>query len=113
MKARGGRGDAAPLFERVAIIGIGLIGSSLARALRRAGLAREIVACERDAKARAVIKKLKLADKVVSDPAAAVAHADPVVIAVPQSAYEVVGAAIAGRLKRGAIVTDVGSVKEA
>jgi cyclohexadieny/prephenate dehydrogenase len=111
----GGRrsGRTAPLFERVTIIGLGLIGSSLARALRQQKLAREIVACEADAKSRAVAKKLKLADRVLSDAGAAVAGADLVVVAVPQSAYAAVGAAIGARLKRGAIVTDVGSVKEA
>jgi cyclohexadieny/prephenate dehydrogenase len=107
------RGDKAPLFDRVAIIGLGLIGSSLARALRRHKLAREIVGCDASAAARRVSKKLRLADRIVSDAAAAAAGADLVVIAVPQSANAKVGAALAPRLKRGAIVTDVGSVKEA
>src|SRR4051812_46371231 len=108
-----GRGKTAPLFERVTIIGLGLIGSSLARALRRAKLARENVGCDADAKSRAVSKKLRLADRIVSDSGAAVAGADLVVVAVPQSAYAAVGKLIGGRLKRGAIVTDVGSVKDA
>lgn len=102
-----------PLFGRIAIIGFGLIGSSLARAVRREKLAREIVACDASAAARAVIKKLRLADRVVSNPADAVSSAELVVLAVPQSANGAVGKAIAGRLARGAIVTDVGSVKEA
>ena len=104
---------AKPLFEKVAIIGIGLIGSSLARALKREKLARQIVACDASAAARAAAKRLRLADKVVADAAAAVAGADLVVVAVPQSAYAKVGAAIRPKLKRGAIVTDVGSVKQA
>jgi cyclohexadieny/prephenate dehydrogenase len=103
----------SPLFQRVAIIGLGLIGSSLARALRKEKLAKEIVGCDANAKSRAVSKKLKLADRILSDTGAAVAGADLVVIAVPQSAYTAVGKAISGRLKRGAIVTDVGSVKDA
>ncbi len=102
-----------PLFDRIAIIGFGLIGSSLARAVRREKLARQIVACDASAPARAVIKKLRLADRIVATAAEAVSGADLVVLAVPQSANEAVGKAIAGRLARGAIVTDVGSVKEA
>jgi cyclohexadieny/prephenate dehydrogenase len=110
---RKGGSQTAPLFQRVTIIGLGLIGSSLARALRREKLAREIVGCDADAKSRAISKKLKLADRILSDAGAAVAGADLVVVAVPQSAYAAVGAAIGNQLKRGAIVTDVGSVKEA
>jgi cyclohexadieny/prephenate dehydrogenase len=112
MKGKGGK-DAAPLFQRVAIIGLGLIGSSLARAIKRNRLARELVGCDASAAARAVSKKLKLADKIVGDAGAAAAGADLVVVAVPQSAYAAVGAVIGKRLKRGAIVSDVGSVKEA
>jgi cyclohexadieny/prephenate dehydrogenase len=113
MTTRRGEGKTAPLFGRVTIIGLGLIGSSLARALRREKLAKEIVGCDADAKSRAVSKKLKLADRILSDAGAAVKDADLVVVAVPQSAYTAVGSAIGSRLKPGAIVTDVGSVKEA
>ncbi len=111
-QVRGGRGGGV-LFDRVTIIGLGLIGSSLARALRRAKLARRIVGCDANAAVRAVAKKLHLADQIVSNGGAAVSGADLVVVAVPQSAYGAVAAAIAGKLKRGAIVTDVGSVKQA
>jgi cyclohexadieny/prephenate dehydrogenase len=103
----------APLFDRVAIIGLGLIGSSLARAIRRERLARELVGCDANAGARAVSKRLKLADRIVHDAGAAASGADLVVLAVPQSAYGAVAKAIGRRLKRGAIVTDVGSVKKA
>jgi len=103
----------APLFGRVAIIGLGLIGSSLARALKRERVAREIIGCEPNATSRRVAQRLKLADRIVGDAAAAVAGADLVIVATPQSAYDAVGKAIKGKLKRGAIVTDVGSVKEA
>jgi cyclohexadieny/prephenate dehydrogenase len=107
------RKAAAPLFDRVAIIGMGLIGSSLARALRKHKLVRELVACDASAGARAVCKRLRLGDRIVSDAGQAAAGADLVVIAVPQSANGKIGPAIARHLKRGAIVTDVGSVKEA
>jgi cyclohexadieny/prephenate dehydrogenase len=102
-----------PLFERVAIIGFGLIGSSMALGLRRQKLAKTIVAADASAAARATIKKLKLADRIEADPAAAVVNADLVVIAVPQSSYAKVAKKIAPRLQKGAIVTDVGSVKQA
>ena len=99
------------LFDRVAFIGIGLIGSSLARRIRRDGLAREIVACTRRAETLEKVKQLKLADRVTADPAEAVKGADLVVIATPLSAYAEIGARIGMSLKQGAIVTDVGSVK--
>ncbi len=109
--ARAGKNSV--LFNRATVIGMGLIGSSLARALRREGLAHEIVGCDADAAARATCRKLGLADRIVPDAGAAVAGADLVVVATPQSSYAAVGAAIGRRLKRGAIVSDVGSVKEA
>jgi len=59
-------------FERIAIVGFGLIGSSLARAIKAGGLAKEIVACDSSADARATIERLALADKVTGDPAEAV-----------------------------------------
>ncbi len=102
-----------PVFARVAIIGCGLIGSSLARGLRQKTLAGEIVICDADAAARARSLALGLGDRVEADPAAAVAGAELVVLAVPMGAYEAVGRAIAPALAPGTIVTDVGSVKQA
>jgi cyclohexadieny/prephenate dehydrogenase len=103
----------APRFERVAIVGIGLIGSSLARALRRGGLAGEIVACARREETLQAVRRLAIADAATADPAEAVAGADLVVIATPVSSYAEIGRRIAPALRPGAIVTDVGSVKEA
>ena len=100
-------------FERVAFIGIGLIGSSLARVMIRDKLAGEIVACARTPATLDAVKTLKLADRVTNDPAAAVKGADLVVIATHLSAYAAIGKRIADTLKPGAIVTDVGSVKQA
>lgn len=100
-------------FERVAFIGIGLIGSSLARVMIRDKLAGEIVACARTPATLDAVKTLKLADRVTNDPAAAVKGADLVVIATHLSAYAAIGKRIADALKPGAIVTDVGSVKQA
>jgi cyclohexadieny/prephenate dehydrogenase len=102
-----------PLFDRVAIIGIGLIGSSLARVLRRDCPATHITACARRAETLAAVRRLDIADATTDDPAAAVAGADLVVLATPLSAYAALAKAIAPALKPGAIVTDVGSVKEA
>jgi cyclohexadieny/prephenate dehydrogenase len=101
------------LFDRVALIGIGLIGSSLARALRRESPQTTLVACARRPETLAAVRRLGLADLVLDDAAAAVDGADLVVIATPLSAYGEIGRHIAPVLKRGAIVTDVGSVKEA
>jgi cyclohexadieny/prephenate dehydrogenase len=100
-----------PLFERVALIGIGLIGSSLARVLRRDSPETRIVACARRAETLDAVERLGIADETTDDPAAAVADADLVVIATPLSAYAEIGRRIAPTLRDGAIVTDVGSVK--
>ncbi|GGF40183.1 cyclohexadienyl dehydrogenase [Aliidongia dinghuensis] len=100
------------LFRRVAIIGFGLIGSSLGRAIKQHGLAGTLVAIDRDAPSRDEIALLKLADEVTGDLAAGVADADLVVLATPVSTYAELGRAIAPLLKPGCIVSDVGSVKQ-
>jgi cyclohexadieny/prephenate dehydrogenase len=97
----------------VALIGIGLIGSSLARALRRDSPNTTIVACARRAETLAAVRRLAIADETTDDPARAAAGADLVVIATPLSAYAAVGERIRPVLKAGAILTDVGSVKQA
>jgi cyclohexadieny/prephenate dehydrogenase len=102
-----------PRFERVALIGIGLIGSSLARVLRRDGLAGEIVACARQQATLDAVRRLDLADRVTADAAEAARGADLVMICTPLSAYGAIGRAIAPVLQPGAIVSDVGSVKSA
>jgi cyclohexadieny/prephenate dehydrogenase len=104
---------AAVMFDRVALIGIGLIGSSLARVLRRDSPKTHIIACARRAETLAAVRRLNLADETTDNPVAAVAGADLVVLATPLSAYAEIAAQIAPALKPGAIVTDVGSVKEA
>ena len=103
----------AARFERVALIGIGLINSSLAHVLRRDRLAGEIVACARRQETLDVATKLGLCDRATFDAAAAVGGADLVVLGTPLSAYAGIAQTIAGALKPGAIVTDVGSVKQA
>ncbi len=90
------------LFDRVALIGVGLIGSSLARVLRRDSPQTAIVACARSAETLETVRRLGLANET-SD----------VVIATPLSAYAEIGRRVAPALGEGAIVTDVGSVKGA
>ena len=98
-------------FGRVGLIGVGLIGSSLARVLRREALAKEIVACARTTATREAALRLGLADGSTADPAQAVAGADLVVLCSPLGTYAEIARAIAPALAPGAIVTDVGSVK--
>ena len=100
-----------PLFERIALIGIGLIGSSIARAARHLNLARTIVAVDRDEAVVARVREIGIADEATADLVAGVRHADLVILCVPVGACGAVASAMRGALKPGAIVSDVGSVK--
>jgi cyclohexadieny/prephenate dehydrogenase len=102
-----------PLFNRLALIGTGLIGSSIARAARAQGAARSIVATARSAATRRRVAELGIADQVVETNAAAVEGADLVIICIPVGASGAVAQEIAPHLQPGAIVSDVGSVKGA
>lgn len=99
------------LFNRLALIGVGLIGSSIARAARAQGAAREIVATARSAATRRRAAELGLADQVVESNAAAVKGADLVIVSIPVGACGAVAAEIGQHVAPGAIVSDVGSVK--
>jgi cyclohexadieny/prephenate dehydrogenase len=101
------------LFDRIALIGSGLIGSSLARVIRRDSPGTKIVACARRAETLAACMRLGIADEVTDDPAAAVEGADLVVLATPLSAYAEIAGRIAPALGKDTIVTDVGSCKAA
>lgn len=103
----------APLFGRLVLVGIGLIGSSIAHAARRQNLAERIIAVDRDEAVRARVAELGLADEIHEDPAQAVAQADLVILCVPVGACGAVAKAMAPALAPGAIVSDVGSVKSA
>jgi cyclohexadieny/prephenate dehydrogenase len=103
--------NATPLFNRVALIGFGLIGGSIARAAREQGLAGEIVTTARSAKSRDRIRQLKIVDRVVETNAEAATDADLVILCIPVGACGAVAEEIAAHLKPGAIVSDVGSVK--
>ncbi len=99
--------------ERIALIGVGLIGSSLARAIKKHGLANHIAITTRRPETLAKAQELNLGDSYTLDAAEAVRDADMIVICTPMGAYEGVVKTIAGALKYGAIVSDVGSVKAA
>jgi cyclohexadieny/prephenate dehydrogenase len=102
-----------PLYDRVALIGLGLIASSMAHAIRQGGLAREIVGYARSAETRATALEIGFVDRVTETAAEAVAGADLVVLAVPVGAMGAIAAEIGPYLAPGATVTDVGSVKQA
>jgi cyclohexadieny/prephenate dehydrogenase len=105
--------SAAPHFKKLALIGFGLIGGSIARAARAQGLAGEIVTTARSAKTRARIAELGIVDRVVETNAEAAADADLVILCIPVGACGPVAQEIAAHLKPGAIISDVGSVKGA
>jgi cyclohexadieny/prephenate dehydrogenase len=113
MPERLGPARATPLFERLAIVGFGLIGSSIARAVKRLNLARAIVAIDREEPVLERVRALGLADEGMTDIVAGVRGADLVILCVPVGAYAAVTRAMAAALSAGAIVSDVGSVKGA
>ena len=113
MADRLGEPLAEPIFEELAIIGVGLIGSSIARAARRRHAARRIVLADHSVGVLERAKALGLGDVVTDDVARAVRSADCVILCAPVGANEAIGRAIAPALKQGAIVSDVGSVKGA
>ena len=102
-----------PLFNRLALIGTGLIGSSIARAARAQNVAASIVATARSPATRKRVAELGLADQVVETNAEAVQGADLVIVCVPVGACGAVAEQIAEHLALGAIISDVGSVKGA
>ncbi|MBC7151745.1 MAG: prephenate/arogenate dehydrogenase family protein [Rhizobium sp.] len=100
-----------PLFDRIALIGIGLIGSSIARDVKALGLAREVVVSTRSPETLKRAEELELGTSYALSAADAVEGADLVIVSVPVGASEAVARQIAPHLKPGAIVTDVGSTK--
>jgi cyclohexadieny/prephenate dehydrogenase len=102
-----------PLFQRLALIGMGLIGSSLAHVCRRKGLVREIIAADESPEVRSQVADLALANRVAETPSAAVEGADLVILCVPVGAMGRIAQEIAPYLLRGTILSDVGSVKTA
>jgi cyclohexadieny/prephenate dehydrogenase len=104
---------AEPLFRRLALIGVGLIGSSVARiAKQRGDLAGEVVVTARTRKTLDRVRELGFADRIETDLGCAVAGADCVMLCAPVGAFAELAAAIAPHLARGAVLTDVGSTKQ-
>ncbi len=104
--------ESSTAFQRLTLIGSGLIGSSVARVVReRRGLAAEVVVTDRSAAVLDRVAALGFADRIEPDVARAVAGADCVMLCAPVGAYAAIAAAIAPHLAPGAIVTDVGSTK--
>lgn len=99
------------IYEKVALIGLGLIAGSMAHAMRRAGLAGRISGTARSAETRSIAAEIGLCDTIAETPAEAVKDADLVVLAVPVGVMGQIAAEIGPHLKPGATVTDVGSVK--
>ena len=100
-----------PIYSRIAIIGMGLVGASIALAARSAGLVDHVAGSDADGDAAKQVKKLGLVDSFEADAAKAVVDADLVVMAVPVSAMGDVAAAVVPAMKAGAVLTDTGSTK--
>ena len=101
----------APQFEKIALIGLGLIGSSLGHAVKRAGLAGQIAGHARSVDTREAALEIGFIDSAHETAGETCVDADLIVLCVPLGAYSKVAEEIAGALKPGAILTDVGSVK--
>jgi len=101
------------VFERMALVGIGNLGSSIARAVRERGLVRTLAVADQSDEARRRAAELGLADAFFENPADAVKDADVVVICTPIGTYGTIAKVIAPHLKPGAVLTDIGSVKQA
>lgn len=104
--------NASPLFHRVAFIGIGLIGSSLARAIRAYGLAETLTCCDLSEEACRVAVELGVVDHASTDLAAMLDGAELVVAAIPVGGYAALAETLGPLLRPGMILTDVGSVKQ-
>jgi len=102
-----------PIYDRVALIGLGLIASSMAHAMKQRGLVGSIVGHAKTEATRATALEIGICDAVYATAAEAVRDADLIVLAVPVGAMGAVALEIGPHLKPGATVTDVGSVKQA
>ena len=100
------------MFKKVSIIGCGLIGSSLARAIKKNNLSTQIVSSNRSDEVNKKVKELNIVDDSSADTKKITEGSDLVIIATPLSSYKEVILKIKDSLKSGVILTDVGSVKE-
>lgn len=102
----------SPAFQKMAILGLGLMGGSIALEAKKRGLARTIAAYNRSASSRQWVKKRGWCQEVFADPRRAVVDADLIVLATPVQKIPSLAEKIATQLKTGSLVTDVGSTKE-
>ncbi len=102
----------AELFEKVAVVGLGLIGSSLTRAIKAKGLSRFVSGFDKDASVRQQATEIGIGAEIADDLSIAISDADLVIMAVPVGAVGAVAAELVPFLKAGAILSDVGSVKK-
>ena len=100
------------MFEQVSIIGCGLIGSSVFRALKKNGSVKKVITFDSDKSVSEIIKKENLSDRIVSSPEEAVSNADLVLISTPLSGFELALDSIKKHLKSESILTDTSSVKK-
>ena len=100
------------MFKKVCIIGCGLIGSSIARAIKKYGLSKKVVSSNRSESINKKVIELKIVDEASSDTKKICKDSDLIIISTPLSSYEEVILKIKNSLKGGSILTDVGSVKE-
>ena len=100
-----------PIYNTIAVVGLGLIGSSIIRATHSNNLAERIIAYDRDPAVRETAKRIGLGDQVVDTSAEAVAEADLVILAIPVGAMANAAIEIAPALKSGSVLTDTGSTK--
>jgi len=100
------------MFEQVSIIGCGLIGSSVFRALKKNGSVKKVITFDSDKSVSEIIKKENLSDKIVSSSEEAVSNADLVLISTPLSSFELAVDSIKKYLKSESILTDTSSVKK-
>ena len=99
------------MFKKICIIGCGLIGSSIARAVKKNNLSDKVVSSNRSTAINKKVIELKIVDESSSDTKKMVTNSDLIIIATPLSSYESVILKIRDSLKSGCILTDVGSVK--
>ena len=101
------------VYDRIALIGLGLIASSMFWAMKRGGLAGEVIGYARSSQTRDTARRIGLCDQVVDTLQDAVTGADLIVLCIPVGAMGQVAKEIASSIKRGSTLTDVGSVKRA
>lgn len=101
------------LYDKITIIGLGLIGSSMARGIKEKNITNHLTAFEANPDYLDIIRDLELVDELATDLKSAINDADLVILATPVGAYEAIGKVIGPHLKEGATLSDVGSIKAA